>query len=194
MFGFFRRRKFWWSTGAVTASLLVVGAIGFLFLNPPLTRYVESDKFRAELEKETAKGLHFPGGHYEPVKRTGTGTAESAGFQANEGRKALRAMDARGITAKFNPWGVFLRRWQLDEVRIQGGEVAIQVYEPKPEPTPAKPWFHVFLPQRVYLKRVESEPVDVTWQFRGKTGGFFCSRLLTTPHGRDFNYQATGDT
>jgi len=194
MFGFFRRRKFWWSTGAVTASLLVVGAIGFLFLNPPLTRYVESDKFRAELEKETAKGLHFPGGHYEPVKRTGTWTAESAGFQANEGRKALRAMDARGITAKFNPWGVFLRRWQLDEVRIQGGEVAIQVYEPKPEPTPAKPWFHVFLPQRVYLKRVESEPVDVTWQFRGKTGGFFGTRLLITPHGRDFNYQATGGT
>src|SRR5205814_7831249 len=48
----------------------------------------------------------------------------------------------------FNPWGVFLRRWQLDDVRIDSGEVEIQTYTPKPEPSPAKPWFHIFLPQR----------------------------------------------
>ena len=71
----------------------------------------------------------------------------------------MRSLDAHGIKARFNPWGVFLRRWQLDEIHIEGGEVGIQVYEPKPEPSPAKPWYHVFLPQRVYLKRVESEPV-----------------------------------
>jgi len=103
-------------------------------------------------------------------------------------------MDAHGITARFNPLGFFLRRWQLDDVHIRSGEVEIQTYAPTPEPSPAKPWFHIFLPQRVYLKLVESEPADVTWCFRGEKGGFFGTRLVIAPHGRDFNYQASGGT
>jgi hypothetical protein len=73
---------------------------------------------------------------------------------------------------------------------VQAGEVGIQIYQPQSEPTPAKPWYAIFLPERVYLNRVESEPVDVTWQFRGKRAGFFQTPLLITPHDRDFEYQA----
>src|SRR5207237_9784613 len=94
----------------------------------------------------------------------------------------------------FNPWGGCLRRRQHDDVRIDSGEVEIQTYTPKPEPSPAKPWFHIFLPQRVYLKHVETNPADVTWRFRGEKGGFFGTDLLITPHGLDFNYQASGGT
>jgi hypothetical protein len=79
-------------------------------------------------------------------------------------------------------------------LHIDSGEVGIQTYTPKPEPLPAKPWFHIFLPERVYLKRVWSEPVDVTWRLRGQKAGFFGTRLLITPHGRDFEYQATDGT
>jgi hypothetical protein len=195
MFAFLRRK--WWriAAGIVAFLLMAVGAVAIVWifwLNPKLTRYVESDAFRAELEKETAKGLHFPNGHYEPIHRLDTWTAESAGFQANDGVKALKSMEARGITAKFNPWGVFRRRWQLDHVHVQSGEVGIQTYEPKPESTPTKPWYAIFLPDRVYLNRVDSEPVDVTWQFRRKRAGFFGTRLLITPHDRDFEYQARG--
>ena len=143
-----------WAVAAV-GILLILGAIGIAWLNPQLTHYIESDRFRAELEKETAKGLHFPAGHYAPIHRKGFLATAADRFQADNGRKALRAIDARGITARFNPWGVFLRRWQLDDVRIDSGEVEIQTYTPKPEPSPAKPWSHVFLPQRVYLKHVE---------------------------------------
>lgn len=117
---------------------LVSGAIAFL--NPRLTRYVEGDRFRIELEKETAKGLHFPGGHYAPIRRIGMLAAATDRFEADHGAKAMRKIDARGIKAAFNPWGFFLRRWQLDEVRIDSGEVQIQIYQPKPEPTPLKPW------------------------------------------------------
>jgi hypothetical protein len=178
--------------GAVIVGIVIAGAAGVAIVNPRLTRYVESDAFRAEVEKATAKGLHFPAGKYAPIRRTGFLTAASDGFRAPGGRKAMTAMDAHGITATFNPLGVFLRRWQLDEVRIQSGEVGIQTYEPKPEPSPPKPWYHVFLPNRVYLQRVWSEPVDVTWRFRNEKGGFFGTRLLITPHGRDFEYQANG--
>ena len=72
---------------------------------PRLTRYVESDAFRAELEKQTAKGLHFPDGKYAPIRRTGFLTAASDSFRAENGRKALTSMDAHGITATFNPLG-----------------------------------------------------------------------------------------
>ena len=106
----------------------------------------------------------------------------------------MTSLEARAVTAKFNPWGVFLRRWQLDEVHIGSGEVGLQTYEPKPEPSSSKPWYHVFLPDRVYLRRVWCEPADVTWRFLEKRAGFFGTYLLITPHGRDFEYQATGGT
>ncbi len=181
------------SAAIVGASIVAVGASVAIF-NPALTRYVESDAFRAELEKQTGKGLHFPTGSDAPIRRPGFLSAASDEFQAKNGRKALTSIEARGIRARFNPLGVFLRRWQVDEVHIDGGEVGIQVYEPQPEPSPSKPWYHVFLPDRVYLRKVWSDPADVTWRFRNEKGGFFGTRLLITPHGRDFEYQATGGT
>jgi hypothetical protein len=189
-----RRRTGWLIPAGVTGVVALICALVVAWLDPRLTRYVESDAFRAELEKQTAKGLHFPAGTYGPIRRTGFLTASSDGFRAQKGRKALTSMDAHGITATFNPLGVFLRRWQLDGVHVQSGEVGIQVYEPEPEPSPSKPWYHIFLPDRVYLRRVWSEPADVTWRFRNEKGGFFGTRLLITPHGRDFVYQANGGT
>ena len=88
---------------AAAAILLILGAIGIAWLNPQLTHYLESDRFRTELEKETAKGLHFPAGHYAPIHRKGFLAAAADRFQADTGHKALRAIDARGITATFNP-------------------------------------------------------------------------------------------
>ena len=170
-------RKRWFFLGAL-ALLLAGGGLALLWLSPRLTKYVESDAFRTAMEKETAKGLHFPEGHFAPIRRTGFLSAATDGFQAENGRKALTRIDAHNVTARFNPLGVFLRRWQLDELHIERGEVGIQTYEPKPEPSPAKPWYHIFLPDRVCLKRVWSDPADVTWQLAGKPGGFYAGRLV----------------
>jgi len=181
---------------------LLIGAAGLLLLgiclaalfNAKLTRYVESNDFRVRIGEETAKGLHLATGTYEPIRRTGAQTVASGGFTGGDGVKTIRSLTAHALTAKFDPWGILLRRWQLDEVRIGSGEVEIQIYEPKPEVKPAKPWYTIFLPDRVYLVRVVSEPVDVMWRFRKAKGGFFGTRLLITPHGRDFDYYATGGT
>lgn len=176
---------------ALAASLI---AAAIASLNPRLTRYVEGPAFREELEKQTAKGLHFPSGKFTPIRRTGFLSAETDAFSAKQGRKALTSLDAHGIRARFNPLGIFLRRWSLDELYIDSGEVGIQTYEPKPEPSPSKPWYHIFLPQRVYLKRIWSNPADVTWTLQNKRSGIFGTRLLITPHGRDFVYEAKGGT
>jgi hypothetical protein len=167
----------------------IAAAIGMM--SSRLTSFVESDRFRAALEKETAKGLHFENAHFSPIHRTGAFSAATDAFHADHGRKAMRALNAENVTATFNPWGIFQHRWQLDYLHVGAGEVEIQTYTPQPEPSPVKPWFQrVFLPERVYLKQVTSDSVDVTWQFRGQRAGFFQTRLLITPHDRDFDYIA----
>src|SRR2546421_8814981 len=129
-----RSRKRWLLviTSAICA-LVVAFVIMVWLVNPALTRYVESPRFRAELEKETAKGLHFPSSEFAPIRRTGSLSARSETFHAHQGRKAMTSFDAKGIAARFNPLGVFLRRWQIDDLPINRAEIGIQVYEPKPE-------------------------------------------------------------
>ena len=89
-------------------------------------------------------------------------------------------------------WGVFLRQWRFIDVHVQSGEVEIQIYEANPEAVTGKPWFAIFLPNRVYLERIDSEQANITWHFRAERAGLFGTQLLITLNGRDFEYVATG--
>lgn len=171
--------------------LLVIGGCVLWMQNPRLTAYVNGPEFKKELDKQTSKGLHFKG-QYQEIKRTGFFTAESPRFQADAGIKAMESMDAKEITATFNPLGVFLRRWQLDSVHIRSGEIEIQTYEPQPPEKKQKPWHAFIMPDRVYLREVVCDSANVTWKVRKEKAGFFDTRLLITPHGRDFEYRASG--
>lgn len=174
--------------GLAAGLILTAGAV-----NQRLTAFVESEAFRKELDKQTSKGLHFQG-QYGTIRRTGLLTARTEGFTGREGVKAIKAISTGEAVARFNLWGIFQRRWQLDYIRIPSGQAEIQTYEPKPETKPPKPWYAIFLPDRVYLKEVTCESTDVTWQLRGRQAGFFETRLLITPYGRDFEYRASGGT
>jgi hypothetical protein len=179
--------------GAVAIFFLIaVAGCVAVFYSPLLTHYIEGNAFRAAMEDETAKGLHFPRSRYAPIGRTSALSAASESFEASNGVKAMKSLDAHGITARFDPLGVFARQWRFDDVHVQSGDVAIQIYEANPEAVTPKPWFAIFLPNRVYVKRIESDQANVTWRFRGKQAGFFGTRLLITPHGPDFEYVATG--
>jgi hypothetical protein len=187
------RRKLLILAAAIAVFLLLSVGTGLaVFYSPLSTHYFESGAFHAAMEDETAKGLHFPQARYAPIRRTGALTAQSEGFKAENGQKAMKSLLAHGITAKFDPWGVFLRQWRFTDVRVESGDVEIQIYEANPEAVPAKPWFAIFLPNRVYLKKIQSEQANVTWRFRGERAGFFGTQLLITPNGRDFEYVATG--
>jgi hypothetical protein len=174
----------------VLGSILAIIGFAFALINSALTRYVESPRFRVLMEQETARGLHFPSGQFTPIRRTGLLSAQSEQFKGRDGRKAVTSLDAQGITARFNPLGILLRRWQIDDLHIGRGNAGIQVYEPKPAPLPVRPWYFVFLPDHVYLKHVWSDAVDVTWPTRGEQSGIFGTHLVITPHGRDFEYHA----
>ena len=187
-----RRKLLIYAVGIAILFVIVALAGTAIFFSPLLTHYIEGDSFRAAMEAETAKGLHFPNSHYAPIRRTSALTAESESFEASDGVKAMKSLDAHGITARFDPFGVFLRQWRFNYVLVQSGDVAIQIYEANPEAVVPKPWFAIFLPNRVYVKRIESEQANVIWPFRGERAGFFGTRLLITPHGPDFEYVATG--
>jgi hypothetical protein len=186
-------RKLLIYAGAIAIFFVIAALAGTaIFFSPLLTHYIEGNAFRAAMEDETAKGLHFPRSRYASIRRTSALTAQSASFEASNGVKAMKSLDAHGITARFDPWGVFVRQWRFNYVHVQSGDVAIQIYEANPQTASPKPWFAIFLPNRVYVQRIESEQANVTWPFRGERAGFFGTRLLITPHGPDFEYVATG--
>ena len=135
------------------------------FSSPLFTHYIEGESFRRAMEDETAKGLHFPPGHYAPIRRTGAFTAHCESFEARDGEKAMKSLDGRGITATFDPLGVFLRQWRFTDVRVQSGDVEIQIYKANPEAVAPKPWFSIFLPNSVYLKKIESEQANKPGDF-----------------------------
>jgi hypothetical protein len=186
------RRKLLIYPAAIAVVFLIVAAASVaVFYSPLLTHYIESNAFRQAMEEETAKGLHFSESHYSPIRRTGAFTAQSESFEARNGKKAMKSLNARGIKATFDPLGVFLRQWRFTDVHVQSGDVEIQIYEANPEAVAPKPWFAIFLPNRVYLKRIASDQTDITWQFRNERAGFFGTELLITPNGPDFEYVAT---
>ena len=187
-----RRRLLIYFAAVAILFLIVAGTGVAVFLSPLLTHYIESDTFCAAMENETAKGLHFPQCQYSPIRRTNALTAQAERFEARDGEKAMKSLNAHGITATFDPLGVFLRQWRFTEVRVQSGYVEIQIYKARPEAVSPKPWFAIFLPNRVYLKRIETPQANITWRFRGEQAGFFGTQLMITPHGLDFEYLATG--
>ena len=187
------RRKLLICAATIAIFIVIVAATGtIIFFSPLATHYVEGDAFRVAMESETASGLHFPTGHYSPIRRTSILTAQAESFDASNGERALKFVDAHAITARFDPWGVLIHQWRFSEIHIESGKVEIQIYEANPEEITPKPWFAFFLPNRVYIKRIESERANVTWQFRGERAGLFGTQLLITPHGRDFDYAAAG--
>jgi hypothetical protein len=105
------RRKLLILAAAIGVFFLLLIAVGVAVLSSPLlTRYLQGDAFRVAMEEETAKGLHFPEARYAQIRRTGALTAQSDSFKADTGEKAMKSLDVHGITAKFDPWGVFLRQ------------------------------------------------------------------------------------
>jgi len=179
------RRKALICAGAIAILVVFAVAAGtIIFFSPLGTHYVESNAFRVAMEKETAKGLHFPQCQYSPILRTSAFTARSEHFEARNGVKAMKSLNARGITATFDPLGVFVRQWRFNDVCVQSGDVDIQIYKANPEAVAPKPWFAIFLPNRVYVKRIETPQANIMWQFRGERAGFSahnCSLRLTAP-------------
>ncbi len=122
--------------------------------NPRLTTLIEGECVSVmELEKQTAKGLHFSKrGHLcadQAVRRRGPVRARAFAGTGRDQGVSLAQGGLRGDQGdSFKSGGIFLPQVAARlSVHIARGDVKIQTYEPKPDNKPPKPPVtSIFLP------------------------------------------------
>ena len=186
-------RQRWLSLRCGGSALLLLSIV-VLVGNHFATRFLESERFRGLLNRETSKGLKLQA-NYAPLRRVGLLGIAADDFRGIAGNRTIVSMQAEGITGQFDPLGLALRRWQIDAIRIRQGTVKLQKTEPIPGapkgPTPI-PWTALFWPYRVYLQDVQVSAANVLFQVKGREAGVYQTFLEITPNGRDFEYDARG--
>lgn len=181
----------WLVASGIALGLVVVVALLLLLFNGRITTSVEGDGFRQMLDKETSKGLKFEG-TYSPFSRVGFLGLKADSFEGKNGTKTMVHLTAQKISGWFNPLGIFLRRWQLEDLHIATGTVMLQKTEPTGEKPPGQPWYLFFWPNRVYLADIKVDDANVLFNLREKESGIYHAFLEITPNGRDFEYDAHG--
>jgi len=158
------------------------------FLNRALTTYIEGSAFQHLLEKQASKGLKLEC-QMSPLKRTGLFSVSTDTFSGLEGDRTMKSVRGREITSTFNPFGVFLKRWQIDSMEVQHAVVELQKTEYKPPPPPpSQPWYFFLFPDRFYLSKIYTPLGNVLWKFRDQRSGIYGLKMTVTPNGRDFEY------
>jgi hypothetical protein len=178
----------------ILAAVLVVIFVSLVLLwaNGKITAWVDGEKFRAMIDQETSKGLKLEG-HYAPLTRVGWLGMRCDSFLGTKGAKTIVSIDAHQISGMFNPLGIALQRWELDNLHIHSGTVMLQKTEATPgAKPPSKPWWGWFWPYRVHLSDVKVDDADILWQLKEKESGIYHTFLEITPNGHDFEYDARG--
>jgi hypothetical protein len=176
--------------------LLVIVVLG-LFLwaaSEEATLVIHGRPFRDLLDRETSKGLKFEA-HYGPLQRVGPLGIYTALFHGDKGKKTIVSIDATEIYGWFDPLGIGLRQWEIDDLHIKSGTVWLQKTEANPnEPkgSPPIPWWAFFWPYRVQLQDVKVDDANVLFKLKDKESGIYHTLLEITPNGRDFEYDGTG--
>jgi hypothetical protein len=186
-----RRYPLFWID--VVIGIAVLG-LCFWAANEKASELIPSKNFRAMLDQETSKGLKVDA-HYAPLRREGILGLATDSFQGDKGQKTIVSMDAHDIHGWFNPLGIGLRQWQLDDLHIKSGTVWLQKTEANPNepkgPSPI-PWWGLFWPYRVEIEDVKVDDADVLFNLKKKESGIYHTFLEITPNGRDFEYDGKG--
>lgn len=173
------------------ALMVLSTLLAFPSLNRFVTRYIESPDFRELVERQTARGLKLDS-QFEPLMRSGILHASSERYEGTGGEHSIKSLAGKNITARFNPLGIFLRRWQIDWIELSYGVAELQKVEYHPDPPkPKRPWYLFLFPERIFIKRIHCDSGNVTWKYKGKRSGIYGLDIVVTPNGRDFEYQAT---
>ena len=180
--------------GGIFLGVVLFG--GLFILNGRVATWINGDGFRDLLNRETSKGLKLEG-LYSAVTRTGLLGIHADSFEGINGEKTIVSIQAKNISGTFNPLGIALRRWEVDDIHIQSGKVTLQKTEETPgaaQGSSLMPWWGLFWPYRVHLADVKVDDANILWHLREKESGIYHAFLEVTPNGRDFEYDAHGGT
>ncbi len=183
------RPKLWLAAGFL---LIVVILVGIPIANQQVNRWVDSGGLTDMLDRQTSKGLKLKA-HYTGLKRDGWLGMRGDVFDGQQGEKTIVTLKTYNLSASFNPWGVFLRRWQVDDLHMTSGTVMLQKTEGSPSKgPPSRPWYLFLWPDRVYLANTKVDYANILWHLQDKESGIYGTFLEITPNGRDFEYDAKG--
>jgi hypothetical protein len=184
----------WFKNHRLIVRIALIGVLipALLILNAEITAWTTSNGFREMLDRATSKGLKIEG-RYTSIHRVGLLGLHADSFNGTNGRRAIVALDANDISGTFNPLGIALRRWEIDNLHIKSGSVLLQKTLPGKNQGPRRmPWWGLFWPYRIHLADVKVDDANILWQLRNRESGIYHTFLEITPNGRDFEYDARG--
>ena len=185
-----------WTAGGIAVVAVAAACAVPLVLRHALGPYFESDSFRHKIAEETSRGLKVEG-DYAPITHDGWDARTPNWRSVGRPGETIARLDADGVSAQFNPWGIFRRVWQLDWVHLDSAVIELRKADPArkvPLEVKPKPWYNFILPQRMYLKVVNVDRADVLWKLHGETVGIRHAALKTTPYGKkDWRFESVGE-
>jgi hypothetical protein len=170
-----------WILGFIGLAVLAV------ILHSAFSSWVDSEGFRSLISRQASKALKV-NGEFKPISQTGFLGAQTEGFDGDSGDRTIKAIEANWIKGTFNPLGLIYWRWQIDDIHLESGKVALQKAEQKAESEENKPWYRWFMPTRIHLSEIRVDSADCVWQLRGRESGIYGLQLDVKPNGRDFEY------
>jgi hypothetical protein len=160
-----------WILGFIGLAVLAV------ILHSAFSSWVDSEGFRSLISRQASKALKV-NGEFKPISQTGFLGAQTEGFDGDSGDRTIKAIEANWIKGTFNPLGLIYWRWQIDDIHLESGKVALQKAEQKAESEENKPWYRWFMPTRIHLSEIRVDSADCVWQLEAGSQEFMASSSM----------------
>ncbi len=183
-----------WAGLAVGVAALVVGALTVpAWLSGIVEGLAAKDGFRGMLSRQVGGAMKVRGEFAElDLKdwRVRTAHFRSEGMPG----EAIEALEAEGITGKFDPAGVLRRVWRVDWVDVERARIALRMPDDAKKIVKQKgrrpPWA-VLMPDRFSCGPIRCPDAVMEFPFQGGTASLTNLAVTAELIGRDFRYHAT---
>lgn len=145
------------------AALGVLGLAGQLAGRKVLENWTRSAGFQELMSREVSRAMKVDGS-FGSISVEGWEARvpdyQSTGWPG----EAISVLEAEGIEALFNPWGIFRRVWQVDRIQIARGRFELRLPNDalkRPPVRGRKPWYAMLMPKRFFCPEIVC--LDAGW-------------------------------
>jgi hypothetical protein len=176
----------------LAAVLAVAGTCAWPFVYPKLKAYAESPQAQALLSQEVSKALKVEGEFGTLTLEGLTVTSPQFTSKGLPG-EAIGGLDAHGVKAVFDPWGILRSVWQIDTIDIGEGAFYLRLPDEalkQPRVKKLRPWYAWLMPQYFNVRWIQTPKALIEFPFPmgGMKGRMRDLELGATMIGQDFKY------